>query len=56
MNPLATWPVTSIRCPQTPRNLWHGGSLQRAAAYIDGELTQAGYAISASTCTQATAC
>jgi Zn-dependent M28 family amino/carboxypeptidase len=26
-----------------PRNLWHYESLQRAAAYIDGEFTRAGY-------------
>ena len=28
---------------QAPRNLWHYDSLQRAAAYIDGEFTQSGY-------------
>jgi hypothetical protein len=29
---------------KAPRNLWHFESLQRSAAYIDGELTQTGYA------------
>jgi len=28
---------------QAPRNLWHYESLQRADAYISGELTRAGY-------------
>ena len=28
---------------RTPRNLWHYESLQRAAAYIHGEFTRAGY-------------
>ena len=27
----------------TPRNVWHYESLQRAAAYIDAEFTRAGY-------------